>query len=625
MTLPFDINNLKALSISQPWATLIIKGYKNIENRTWGSETGWMLVHSPAAFDKKALDKFKTVKKNTDKFPVSAILGIMYVSRIEKNCDLTQEWATGPVCWHIDFAYEFPERVEAKGNRLLWKLSDDLTLKVEKQLDNNFLDFYYIHMFCNTLNTLYLSKQTKKANKDCKEIVNKIYKKRYSEVPKKLELEIMNNHYNYKEASIKPVYPNFWEKSAGFLAMPIDLPNADNFEKQLLIGANKWFHSYIDDEKFPALSIYNLTDLKTLANLFDSGWRNKNLTTEENKAVRNALDGGGNAQFQPYKGWRQSGFGIWSHIRSSRFVNIEALPKVLEVYSTLYNGSIKMQSPSHLIFKPPMKTGGELDAHNDHGSWNDMYTRCLNCDTVEKWVENYGIQVLLHIKGARRDDGGQTTLLGPLDVHTYLIILQMIHPKTIHPDIPAPKDGWDNQWFTASGPKFYDWYHPKILALINRVVKLLKTDTKPETDSDKKWISDLKKYDFYDYILGRASKSKYEKISKIKMLPKEKFNSSYVIAWPSGFIHGSDPTGLNPRLTMTVNYSDIGDDKKRIRALKRIENIALGNIKEVLKDKEPYEGGIVHKSTNTEIDIYPFFKDIYVTEKDIPQLKEIFG
>ena len=47
-----DINNIGALSIKQPWASLIIKGIKNIENRKWATKHKWILIHSSAKFDK---------------------------------------------------------------------------------------------------------------------------------------------------------------------------------------------------------------------------------------------------------------------------------------------------------------------------------------------------------------------------------------------------------------------------------------------------------------------------------------------------------------------------------------------------------------------------------------------
>jgi hypothetical protein len=38
---------MKALSIRQPWAWLIVKGYKDIENRTWATKLrGRVFVHA---------------------------------------------------------------------------------------------------------------------------------------------------------------------------------------------------------------------------------------------------------------------------------------------------------------------------------------------------------------------------------------------------------------------------------------------------------------------------------------------------------------------------------------------------------------------------------------------------
>jgi hypothetical protein len=43
---------MKALAIRQPWATLIARGYKDIENRTWRTSfRGRFLVHASLKFD----------------------------------------------------------------------------------------------------------------------------------------------------------------------------------------------------------------------------------------------------------------------------------------------------------------------------------------------------------------------------------------------------------------------------------------------------------------------------------------------------------------------------------------------------------------------------------------------
>lgn len=48
---------MKALSIQQPWAWLIVEGYKPIENRTWNTSfRGEFLIHAGKTFDQDGYD-----------------------------------------------------------------------------------------------------------------------------------------------------------------------------------------------------------------------------------------------------------------------------------------------------------------------------------------------------------------------------------------------------------------------------------------------------------------------------------------------------------------------------------------------------------------------------------------
>ncbi len=54
----------KALSIKQPWAWLIVNGYKHIENRKWRTNyRGHLLIHAPMKDDKEG---YKWVRENTN-------------------------------------------------------------------------------------------------------------------------------------------------------------------------------------------------------------------------------------------------------------------------------------------------------------------------------------------------------------------------------------------------------------------------------------------------------------------------------------------------------------------------------------------------------------------------------
>lgn len=51
---------MKVITIKQPFATLIAKGYKEYEFRTWKTKyRGDILIHAGKGVDKKAMEKFK--------------------------------------------------------------------------------------------------------------------------------------------------------------------------------------------------------------------------------------------------------------------------------------------------------------------------------------------------------------------------------------------------------------------------------------------------------------------------------------------------------------------------------------------------------------------------------------
>ena len=70
---------MKAISIKQPWASLIIWGIKPIENRTWKPyHTGETLIHASSKWDKRSINNL---------FSIEPLLNIppRYQRRIEKK------------------------------------------------------------------------------------------------------------------------------------------------------------------------------------------------------------------------------------------------------------------------------------------------------------------------------------------------------------------------------------------------------------------------------------------------------------------------------------------------------------------------------------------------------------
>ena len=114
--------SLKALTIRQPWAWLIVSGQKDIENRTWKTNyRGPLLIHAATAFASmpfdKIEDKYRIKLPQRDKMRWGGIVGI---------CDLVDcvtthrsKWFIGPYGFVLQDAK--PRRFEPMSGRLnLW-------------------------------------------------------------------------------------------------------------------------------------------------------------------------------------------------------------------------------------------------------------------------------------------------------------------------------------------------------------------------------------------------------------------------------------------------------------------------------------------------------------------------
>lgn len=63
---------MKVITIRQPWATLIAKGYKRFEFRTWKTKyRGDILIHAGKGVNKKAIERFESLKF---KYPSGCII-----------------------------------------------------------------------------------------------------------------------------------------------------------------------------------------------------------------------------------------------------------------------------------------------------------------------------------------------------------------------------------------------------------------------------------------------------------------------------------------------------------------------------------------------------------------------
>ena len=104
-------NTQKAISIRQPWAWLIVNGYKDIENRTWQTKyTGKILIHASKKIDYKAYEwvknKFDIKIPNPKDLLVGGIVGKVNVV----NCTTisSSKWFIGPYGFVLDYPETLP-------------------------------------------------------------------------------------------------------------------------------------------------------------------------------------------------------------------------------------------------------------------------------------------------------------------------------------------------------------------------------------------------------------------------------------------------------------------------------------------------------------------------------------
>lgn len=126
----------KAISVRQPWADLIVRGIKNIENRKWTHRyRGPLLIHSPQTFN---YDDFIRLKNNPKSarymyefdadYVLGCIIGIVTLKQIHSRYDMPikSEWKE-PGFYHFELenALMFKEPVLWRGQLSIFDVEDE--------------------------------------------------------------------------------------------------------------------------------------------------------------------------------------------------------------------------------------------------------------------------------------------------------------------------------------------------------------------------------------------------------------------------------------------------------------------------------------------------------------------
>lgn len=105
-----------ALSIQQPWAWLIVNGYKDVENRTWLSHLrGWIGIHAGQKFDKQGeswvKDEFPDITLPAE-YPCGLVGRAQLIDCIQES---KSPWFFGPYGFLLQNAEPFLAPIPCKG------------------------------------------------------------------------------------------------------------------------------------------------------------------------------------------------------------------------------------------------------------------------------------------------------------------------------------------------------------------------------------------------------------------------------------------------------------------------------------------------------------------------------
>jgi hypothetical protein len=152
---------MKALTLWQPWASLVALGWKSVETRCWSTKyRGPLAIHSAAKlppnwlgasrhskqfeFELGEVLKQSDVKKAVAYLPLGSVLAVVRLVDVVPTGQLRDEisqrervfgnYEDGRYAWFLDLLELFEDGIPAKGNRMLWNWN-------EKTLGGNQVEF----------------------------------------------------------------------------------------------------------------------------------------------------------------------------------------------------------------------------------------------------------------------------------------------------------------------------------------------------------------------------------------------------------------------------------------------------------------------------------------------------
>jgi hypothetical protein len=142
-----DVLSLPALSIRQPWASMIISGMKTIELRSWQTtHRGWLWIHSGKKAD---LDALELLDEAPRQYQTGGLLGIAHLADV-RRIETPAEWRSlrsahrspsafheGAYGWRFSDAIALRRMAPSMGELFLFPLDAKTRADVRMAIEND--------------------------------------------------------------------------------------------------------------------------------------------------------------------------------------------------------------------------------------------------------------------------------------------------------------------------------------------------------------------------------------------------------------------------------------------------------------------------------------------------------
>lgn len=125
---------MKCLSIREPWASLIVDGYKDCENRQWSTAfRGWVLIHASKTVEQGSLKLLTDYGYTFQPFSLGCIIGVARLVTCTRV--VTSEWHDcDQVGWYLTSQMRIKDPIPLKGQLGLFDVDPNfIAAELKKQ------------------------------------------------------------------------------------------------------------------------------------------------------------------------------------------------------------------------------------------------------------------------------------------------------------------------------------------------------------------------------------------------------------------------------------------------------------------------------------------------------------